>query len=80
MASASARPSIAPLRVRLLARVRRASEAVRRALVVSLLALVYLLVLPWFAVGLRLRGRRPPGFRARQDPAIATLERLRLPF
>ena len=64
---------------RMLARVRRASEAVRRGVVVALLGLVYGLVLPWFAVGLRLRRRRSVGFRPRQDLAIATLERLRMP-
>ncbi|MBA3547024.1 MAG: hypothetical protein H0T76_11115 [Nannocystis sp.] len=63
----------------LLARVRRASDAVRRALVLALLVVVYALVLPWFALALRLRARRSPGFRARQDPAITALERLRLP-
>lgn len=76
MTAALARPRLA----RLLARVRRASEAVRRGLVVGSLALVYVLVLPWFAVGLRLRARRSPGFRPRRDPAIATLDRLRLPY
>lgn len=74
-----AAPRVKPRLARLLARVRRASDAVRRALVVALLVLVYVLVLPWFAVGLRLRARRLPGFRARRDPALATLERLRLP-
>ena len=77
-------PAVASQRVklrlaRLLARVRGASDAVRRALVVSLLVVVYALVLPWFALALRLRARRLPGFRARQDPAIATLDRLRMP-
>lgn len=77
---AVASPPAVPRFARLLARIRRASEALRRALVVGLLALVYGLVLPWFAVGLRLRGRRLPGFRPRSDPAIATLDRLRLPY
>jgi hypothetical protein len=65
---------------RLLARIRRASDAVRRALVVVMLVLVYGLVLPWFAVGLRLRRRRLPGFAPRHDPSITTLERLRMPL
>jgi len=52
---------------------------VRRGVVVSLLCLVYALVLPWFAVGLRLRARRLPGFRPRHDPGLASLERLRMP-
>lgn len=72
-------PRASPRLARLLARVRRASDAVRRALVVALLVLVYVLVLPWFALGLRLRARRLPGFRRRHDPALATLGRLRLP-
>ncbi len=73
-------PPPAPSRLaRLLARVRRASEAVRRGVVVSLLFLVYVLVLPWFAVGLRLRARRLPGFRPRLDPALTSRERLRMP-
>ena len=75
-----ASPPALPRTARLLARIRRASDAVRRALVDGLLVLVYIIVLPWFAVGLRLRARRLPGFRARQDPAIATLERLRMPL
>ncbi len=65
---------------RLFARVRRASDVVRRGLVVALLALVYVLVLPCFALGLRLRGRRLSGFRPRRDAAIGSLERLRLPY
>lgn len=73
------RPSGPSRFARLLARVRRASEAVRRGVVVALLFLVYVLVLPWFAVGLRLRARRLPGFRPRLDPALASLERLRMP-
>lgn len=71
---------VKPRFARLLARVRRVSDVVRRALVVSLLVLVYALVLPWFALALRLRSRRLPGFRPRHDPAIATLERLRMPY
>jgi hypothetical protein len=65
---------------RLLARVRRASDAVRRGLVLALLVVVYALVLPWFALGLRLRGRRATGWRGRRDPGVASIERLRSPF
>lgn len=65
---------------RLLARVRRASEAVRRAVAAALLVLVYVLLLPLFAVALRLRGRRPGGWRPRQDPELASPDRLRSLF
>jgi hypothetical protein len=72
----------APVRLfrRVLAVVRRASAAVYRFLVLVLLAIVYVVVLPWFAVGLRLRARRPRGFRRREDGALTTLARLRSPF
>lgn len=65
---------------RLLALVRRASAAVYRALLIALLAVVYVLVLPWFALAWRLRRRPSPGFQRRDDPGLASLDRLRLLF
>ena len=65
---------------RLLARVRRASAITRRAVAMASLFFVYLLVLPWIALSLRLRGRRAGGFRLRHDPGLASPERLRSPF
>jgi hypothetical protein len=64
----------------LLGRVRRASERVRSALVVGLLALVYVLVIPWFALGKRLGRGRPRGWVQRQDAAVGSIERLRQLF
>ena len=66
--------------VRLLALVRRASGVVYRAIVIALLALVYVIVLPLFAIFFRLRGERAHGWRRRDDPDLATLERLRSRF
>lgn len=66
-----------PFLVRVLRTVRRASGAVYRALVVALLALVYALLLPWFAVAFRLRRASAEGFVRRDDPDLATLDRLR---
>jgi len=65
---------------RLAAILRRASAAVYRALVLVLLAIVYVLVLPWCALAWRVRGRRPGGWRRRDDPGLASLERLRSLF
>lgn len=67
---------------RLLARVRRASEVLRVAIAAALLLLVYVLLLPWFALGLRLFSvrPRPGGWRARHDPGLASAERLRSLF
>jgi hypothetical protein len=65
----------APLRL-----ARRASVAVRRALLVPLLTLVYVLAIPWMWVWLRLRGARPTGWQKRDDAAVGALDRLRQPF
>jgi hypothetical protein len=64
----------------LLEKVRRASERVRAAIVVTLLAIVYVLVLPWFALFKRISGPRPSGWVLRDEPDVARLERLRQPF
>jgi hypothetical protein len=65
---------------RLAAILRRASAAVYRGLLLVLLAIVYLVVLPWFALAWRLGGARPGGWRRRHDPGLASLERLRSLF
>jgi len=65
---------------RLLAIIRRASRAVYRGIVLALLAVTYLVVFPWFAVVWRLRRRRTVGWRRREDPELASLERLRSLF
>jgi hypothetical protein len=59
--------------------VQRASERVRAALVVVLLALVYVLVFPWLAIARRLTPRSR-GWKRRDDPELATRERLRRLF
>lgn len=64
----------------LLGKVRRASERVRSALVLGLLAAVYALVIPWFALGKRLGSGRARGWVRRQDGQVGSLERLRRPF
>lgn len=68
------------LLARALARVRRASAAVRRALVLGLLAVIYVLVLPWFALYVRVFRRPTSGWQHREDPDVASLPRLRQPF
>ena len=73
-------PSPVGLFSRLLTVVRRASAAAYRGTLIVLLALVYALVLPWFALGWRLRGRRAGGWRRREDPGLASTERLRSLF
>jgi hypothetical protein len=69
---------------RLLAGVRRVSARIYAGLVILLLALVYICVIPWFALGGRLRSRAraraPAGWQRRDDPGLATLERLRSLF
>ena len=68
---------------RLLAVVRRASAAIYRTLVLALLAVVYVLVLPFFALAFRLRARRAPSapvWRLRDDPGVASMDRLRSLF
>lgn len=65
---------------RVLARVRRASVAVRRALVLGLLAITYVLALPWLALYVRVFRRPASGWQRRDDREIATLPRLRQPF
>lgn len=65
---------------RVLARVRRASAAVRRALVLGLLAVIYVLVLPWFALYVRVFRRPASGWQHRHDREVASLPRLRQPF
>jgi hypothetical protein len=59
---------------------RRASVALRRVLVVILLAGVYGLAIPWVWVWLRVRGARPAGWVTRNDRSVGALERLRQPF
>lgn len=68
------------LLARMLARVRRASTAVRRALVLGLLAILYALVLPWFALYVRVFRRPTSGWQHRDDREVASLRRLRQPF
>jgi hypothetical protein len=71
------------LLARLLAAVRRASAAIYRALVLALLAVAYVVVLPWFAAIFRLRARRTlaaPAWRPRDDPGLASVDRLRSLF
>jgi hypothetical protein len=66
---------------RLLAAVRRASSAIYRAIVLALLAVTYVVVLPWFFVARRLFGAPPPaGWRVRSDTDLASIERLRSLF
>ena len=65
---------------RLLEPIRRASDALYRVLLLVLLSLVYVTVIPWYAVALRLRPKRISGWHRRSDPDLGTLERLRSPF
>jgi hypothetical protein len=65
---------------RLLATIRWASRVVYRSIVLALLAVTYVVVFPWFAVVWRLRRRRSVSWRRREDPDLASLERLRSLF
>ncbi len=65
---------------RLSAGLRRTSDALYRLLLLVLLALVYVFVIPWYALALRLRGRRVTGWLSRSDPGVGALERLRSPY
>jgi hypothetical protein len=66
--------------LRVLAPIRRASAFVYRALVLLLLSLVYVTVIPLYAVALRMRRRRSPGWRLRDDARLTSIDRLRSPF
>jgi hypothetical protein len=68
------------LLARFLAPVRRASDIVYRALLLVLLSLVYITVIPLYAVALRMRRRRSPGWLLRDDARLASIDRLRSPF
>ena len=65
---------------RLLGQLRRASDAVYRALLLVLLSLVYVTVIPWYALALRFRRKRAAGWHPRSDPDVGSLARLRSPF
>ena len=65
---------------RVLRAVRRASAVVRGVLTVALLAVVYVVVFPWYAGWMRLTKRRPPGWRQPEVAAPGSLESLRRPF
>jgi hypothetical protein len=66
-------------RARASAILRRASAILRRAITIALLALVYVLVLPWFALGLAMT-KRPRGWQLRRDRELMSRERLRRLF
>jgi hypothetical protein len=65
---------------RVLGQLRRASDAIYRVLLLVLLSLVYVTVIPWYALVLRLRRKRAPGWHSRSDPHLGSLPRLRSPF
>ncbi len=74
-------PARAGFFARVLAAVRRASSATYRAVVLVLLAVTYVVVLPWFAAAWRIAEARPRhGWRLRSDPGLASIERLRSLF
>lgn len=58
------------------AALRRTSERLYRALVIALLALVYVVFLPPFALAARLRARQGGRWLVRDDRAVASRERL----
>ena len=72
--------SVRTLLLRLLTTIRRASAIVYRALLLVLLSLVYVTVIPLYAVALRIRRRRSPGWLLRDDARLASMDRLRSPF
>jgi hypothetical protein len=72
--------SPATLFARFYASIRRASACIYAAFVLVLLVVVYVVVLPWFALAWRVRGPRPSGWHRRDDPRVASLERLRSLF
>jgi hypothetical protein len=65
---------------RVLKTVRAVSAWLYACIMVVLLGAVYVLVLPWFAGAWRLRSRRSAGWSIRNDPGVASNERLRSPF
>lgn len=73
----ASRPSLV---ARVLERVRAWSDAVRRAIVIALLAVVYAIVLPAFAVYVRVLRAEPRGWQRRADADVAAIGRLRRPF
>ena len=60
--------------------VQRASSWIRRELTLLLLVLVYALVLPWFAIFLRVFQKPVTGWQRRGDGEVGTLPRLRRLF
>jgi hypothetical protein len=58
----------------------RASAFVRRLVAGLLLALIYVLVVPWYALWTRVAARRRSGWSSRRDAEVATLQRLRRPY
>jgi len=58
----------------------RLSRRLRRALTVALLAVAYLTLVPPLALLRRLRRAPPSGWHDRDDPTVATLDRLRARF
>jgi hypothetical protein len=65
---------------RLFGQLRRASDAVYRAMLLVLLTVVYVTVIPWYALALRIRRKRVAGWHSRSDPDLGTLPRLRSPY
>jgi hypothetical protein len=65
---------------KVLAFVQRLSARIYMALLRVLLGVVYALVLPAFALAWRFRARPPVGWQRRDDPKLASTERLRALF
>jgi hypothetical protein len=57
-----------------------ASALVRGVVARALLAVVYVVVVPFYALGMRLATRRRGGWHDRLDADVGSLERLRRPF